>query len=33
MVAISDAFYRVASPDRRAGDPAGGKLAFEGDQP
>ena len=32
-LATSDEFYRVASPDRRAGDPAPGKLALQGGQP
>jgi hypothetical protein len=32
-LATSNEFYRVANPDRRAGAPASGKLAFQGDQP
>jgi hypothetical protein len=32
-IATSDVFYRVASPDKRAGDPAAEKLAFQGGQP
>ena len=32
-LASSEEFYRVASPDKRAGDPPAEKLAFEGGQP
>jgi hypothetical protein len=32
-IATSDAFYRVANPDKRAGDPLGGRLALTGGQP